>query len=130
MYLKPGDEGILKELRKDIARDHFKLQLYYILYTSCSELTTDEYAQKRLQYEFERESNAWKCYYGKNKSDVDLQLEQQNALDELKKKAEEDRLKKLIEEESKNNNPEKMKDLQDIATIIHFQMRVNVSMRL
>ena len=114
----------LNQLRKCIARDHFKLQLWKILMDNYVGLVSVKYAKDRIQCEYENDSIVWKCFYGKKVSDIDAAKEYKKYLDDVAN------LNKKVEVQDAAKKGNKTEELKEIARIIHFQVRICASARI
>ena len=122
--LDRDDQYRLTELRKEIVRDHFRLQLWQNLIRNHSTMTSEFYTKKRVQMEYENDSVVWKCFYGKDKSDINIEEAKELYLFDVGKKTKEP------EETDPAKKSNKLADLKQVARVVHFQMRLYTSARL
>jgi hypothetical protein len=62
----------LNRIRVNIRKEHVKMVLWLEIYENYKGLAGNDYTLKKIQYEYEQDSLIWKVFYGKDKSDVDM----------------------------------------------------------
>lgn len=137
---------ILNRIRLHISKEHWKMVLWLEIFENYKGLAGDDYTLKKVQYEYEQDSLIWKSFYGKEKSDIDLDQAfkdwmAQNKITQVMLDQTENPSSKTdiadtpMKESETTITPgktaeEKIAMLKKIATVVHFQVRLVLNARV